>query len=182
MNRGMHSKEGFTLIEVLSVLAILGILMGLLFPAFGQAKLSVRKKMSHIVFIECISALHDYQLYYGHYPTCVESVETPVSIHAIQTAWIQSLQGKNDAETNSYNPDNRCFREFKDSEFNANGDWVDALGNSEIYIVRRADNALKIPQSVFPERIREHIPADGLSEKFAIFSIGKSPEEDILSW
>lgn len=70
-----RSRAAFTLIEVLVVIAIIGILAGLLFPVFSQAKISAQKATSMSNLREISRAA---QLYLGVFDQCYPPAQSEV--------------------------------------------------------------------------------------------------------
>jgi prepilin-type N-terminal cleavage/methylation domain-containing protein len=58
----------FTLIELLTVIAIIAVLMGLLFPALNIAKEGARKAQASTDVRSIVSAIKGFQTEYGRYP------------------------------------------------------------------------------------------------------------------
>jgi len=69
-------RSAFTLIELLTVIAIIAILMGLLFPAIGTIKESGRKTQAKNDVTNIVAAVKQYYTEYGKYPPLVEGVAT----------------------------------------------------------------------------------------------------------
>ena len=59
---------GFTLVELLTVIAIIAILMGLLFPAMGIVKEQARKAEAKTACTAIVTAVKAYNTEYGKYP------------------------------------------------------------------------------------------------------------------
>lgn len=85
--RRTDAQAGFSLIELLVVLAILGLLIGLVAPPiihyFGRAKTDVAKVQIH----ELESALDLYRLDLGRYPTQSEGLQALVAKPAGLDRW-----------------------------------------------------------------------------------------------
>ena len=61
--------RGFTVIELLTVVAIIGILVSLLFPAVRSARISANKAKTRVQFNQWAGALEAFRSEYGYYPT-----------------------------------------------------------------------------------------------------------------
>ncbi len=64
-----HALPGFTLIEILLVLAIIGMLAGVTIFAIGGIGQKARRDTTEAVLETVGNALDTYQLHIGHYPT-----------------------------------------------------------------------------------------------------------------
>ena len=63
-----YRPYAFTLVELLTVIAIIAILMGLLFPAINSVKDQARKAEAKTACLNIVSALKAYNTEYGKYP------------------------------------------------------------------------------------------------------------------
>lgn len=72
-----RNKLGFTIVELLTVMAIIAILMGLLVPALSQVKKLAKDTSQRAQFHSIDVALESFHSEYGMYP---ESTQTPDSI------------------------------------------------------------------------------------------------------
>ena len=61
-------SSGFTLLELLSVLAILGILAALIFPSVSAARRSASKAKARVQFTQWAAAIESFRGEYGYYP------------------------------------------------------------------------------------------------------------------
>lgn len=68
-----RALRAFTLIELLTVIAIIAILMGLLFPAIGLVKEQANKARAKNDVSNIVTAVRAYNVEYGKYPSIVES-------------------------------------------------------------------------------------------------------------
>jgi prepilin-type N-terminal cleavage/methylation domain-containing protein len=62
------TEQAFTLIELLTVIAIIALLAGLLFPAMGMVKEMAKKTQSKNEVVQIVSAIKAYYTEYGKYP------------------------------------------------------------------------------------------------------------------
>jgi prepilin-type N-terminal cleavage/methylation domain-containing protein len=74
------SVLAFTLIELLTVITIIAILMGLLFPAIGIVKDSARKAEAKAAVAQIAASVKQYYTEYGKYPVADYVTSTPTDI------------------------------------------------------------------------------------------------------
>ncbi len=63
-----HRTRGFTLVEILMVVAIIGVLAGLIIPAVGMALTAVKRKAIALEVQAIASAVNQYKNKYGDFP------------------------------------------------------------------------------------------------------------------
>jgi prepilin-type N-terminal cleavage/methylation domain-containing protein len=71
------AADAFTLVELLTVIAIIAILMGLLFPAIGIVKEQARKVQAKTDVTNIVTAVKQYYTEYGKYPPVVDPAAGP---------------------------------------------------------------------------------------------------------
>jgi general secretion pathway protein G len=76
--RGRDTRGGFTLVELLVVLVILGLVMGLVGPRVLGYLSSSRERTAHLQIESFASALDLFYLDYGRYPTNSEGLDALV--------------------------------------------------------------------------------------------------------
>jgi general secretion pathway protein G len=72
MKRTRRSRKGFTLIEILLVLTLIGLMAGMAVYAVVGARLPAQKKICEGTLEQVSSAIEEYGFAIGHYPTSDE--------------------------------------------------------------------------------------------------------------
>jgi len=70
MRRTSQSQLGFTLIEILVVVSVIGVLLALLLPAIGAARETARRMDCSNRMKQISLGISNYESVYGQYPTC----------------------------------------------------------------------------------------------------------------
>ena len=80
-------QRGFTLLELLVVLAIIGLLVGLVAPAALHQLGSAKEKIAHQSIERLASVLDMYKLDIGNYPTTEQGLQALISRPAGMSRW-----------------------------------------------------------------------------------------------
>src|SRR5215470_2229800 len=74
-----RGQQGFTLLELLVVLAILGLLIGLVGPALMKQFGSAKEKVAHLEIERLATSLDIYKLDVGNYPTTEQGLQALIA-------------------------------------------------------------------------------------------------------
>ena len=120
---------GFTLIELMVVIAVISILMGLLFPALLGAFLNSRKAVAESDLSNLRVAIASYEADVGHFPTHGRSYwPTP----GYSTVPIRDLV----AALQDRGAPRFPYMEFKDKQFSPAGEFLDPWANPYRFVLR----------------------------------------------
>ena len=126
MRHRIRTSRAFTLIELLTVIAIIAVLVGLLFPAIRAAMLKAEIAKAATAANHLAGAFHQYYTEYGKWP--VSTVE-PFTMN-VDATMVKILQGKGTDPAVSVlpyqgNPRNIVFLEIKAADVDATGAYLD---------------------------------------------------------
>lgn len=205
-----NAKKAFTLVELLIVIAIIGILVGMLTPMISSAQKRAVASTSKTFLINLGSALERYQAEYGYFPDFVASRDrTNLADENYAEGMIKSLTGKtadgnrlSQSDRRDYNRKARNFIDVATSNIvkkNGKNVLIDSFGNPNIYVCVDSDNdgfiktgLPNISDGFSVEEVRELIPnqSSGIRAKVVLFTLKKDafrsdadyPAEDVFTW
>ncbi|MDP0495631.1 MAG: prepilin-type N-terminal cleavage/methylation domain-containing protein [Verrucomicrobiota bacterium JB024] len=149
MNKTLRPRRrAFTLIELLTVIAVIGILASILIPTVGAAKKAANKAKTKAQYVGWANALQNFKSTYGYYPNIFNNGQLNLSNNSED--FIEALSGRDkNGETVTTGGNRRAagFYSFAEGEFEmaANGDisetqLADAFNNPNIIIYVDHDN------------------------------------------
>lgn len=134
----------FTLIELLTVIAIIGILAGILIPVIGSAQTSALRAKARAQFNGYAMALTEYRNVYGFYPLGLSGTPTQLGSGEFTSENFRLALTGRDADgrvDNRFNRRAQPFYSFSSSEFNEEGLIVDPFGNPNIFFIVDDNNS-----------------------------------------
>ncbi len=172
MRRDTKKQQAFTLIELLAVVAIVGVLLAIAMPVYSSGKTSVLKLKTRQQFSAYVLALEEYEQEYGKFPEFLLSEDgTTVNLKDEAKSFVEALEG---VKPNKYNPKGIAFHSFSQNEFTKEGVICDAFGNSEIFIGVDSDEDGLVDG--------EHLPSRHPIHARVIVFTKKQDGEVIESW
>jgi general secretion pathway protein G len=88
-----RTAAGFTLVELLAVIAIIAVLAGILLPTLTAVRASALRAQTRVRFIQWTAALEQYRQEYGCYPAL--GVDGRLATAADTLQFIRTLSGRN---------------------------------------------------------------------------------------
>ncbi|HBO57969.1 MAG TPA: prepilin-type cleavage/methylation domain-containing protein [Opitutae bacterium] len=148
-------KHAFTLIELLMVIAIIGILAGILIPTVSAVKRQANVAASKSQLSQYVNAIQLFKGEYGYYPFADAHVDSGKNINSLSDDFIETLSGRGatDGVSTSVGGNRReiTFHSFSEAEFylQSNGTVdptkiADRLNNMKIFIVIDGDGDGKV--------------------------------------
>ena len=143
MNKTLRPRRrAFTLIELLTVIAVIGILASILIPTVGAAKKAANKAKTKAQFVGWANALQNFKSTYGYYPDIFNNGQLNLSNSSED--FIEALSGRDSSGNVSNEHGNRRaagFYSFAEGEFQMADDGTisdtqlaDAFNNPNIII------------------------------------------------
>jgi prepilin-type N-terminal cleavage/methylation domain-containing protein len=156
--------KAFTLIELLTVITLIGILASLLFPGIRSARLAANKAKTRVQFNQWTTAIESFRSEYGYYPALHGSnlvnpagqTGDPATLHLFHDILAARRRDGSPlpvyaTTTNNQFPEvqNRrlvSFHSFGDADFTAGGLLRDACDNTAIAVLvdRNLDGVIKV--------------------------------------
>lgn len=194
--------RGFTLVELLTVIAIIGVLAGILIPVVGAARKTANKAKTRAQFNQWGTALQSYRTEYGYWPQistwATSTSDAKIELETTSTSedFVKALTGRPITGTSfdaNLNRRRIPFYTFSESEWFRDsadepipGRVADAFGNPDIHVAVDIDNDGRITTSVLSSANVPIPSGTYLGYRVAIWSEKPTNDmhgyEDVASW
>ena len=204
--KALHSA--FTIIELLTVVAIVGVLLAILIPSMSSARVAAKKAETRVRFNQWGMAVESFRTEYGFYPVFDSSNTINGGVNAVDHPFHDVLAGKKRdgaALTASSPPavQNKrsiSFHAFTSSEFSERRSGssevlCDAFGSTDIAVLidRNLDGVINttdlpdgLPEVNGTKPSSDDFPASGIRASVAFYSAAPGSSTDarqfIFSW
>ncbi len=190
------SRSSFTLIEMITVTAIIAVLVGLLLPAYQYAKNQAKKHICRQDMSNLKSALMSFRAEYGYFPQPANWTDLGTMLNGNFHPYTGTGAAAGSFSSNN-NPRAIRFMEFKTNSVDSTGALVDPWQKAYIVLMDNGTNSVgKVIGSwtdTTPEDGQVDKPGGGTSiqSQVAIYSSGSnmtddngdtSSYDDVISW
>ncbi len=197
----VNGRAGFSLVELLSVVAIVALLAGILLPVAGVVRRSVMTAKTRAQFLQYATAIGQFKVEYGYYPDFgvgSGDADPVVSLRGNNAVFIQTLSGRtvegltmDDTYALAANKQRIPFYRFREPEFASDtatrcggetalkGELVDAFDNPNLFVVFDGDRNGVIEKRNLPPG------SEDIHAEVAIYSLNAGGCEEwktITSW
>jgi prepilin-type N-terminal cleavage/methylation domain len=206
--KSIKRRKAFTLIELLIVIAIIGVMASLMLPTISTAMKSVKKANSKNFMVQLAGAIDNYKAEYGYYPAFLtEKKRVNLAEGENVNYLVMSLTGKeldgsplkSTSDRNKYNRRMKPFFDFGDHLVKKGDKYqiVDSFGNPNIYICVDAGGVIKtgyptVSDGISKDTYEELVPQGRIRKAVIVFTLKKDSDkatgtefyeaEDIFTW
>jgi prepilin-type N-terminal cleavage/methylation domain-containing protein len=194
------ATRAFTLIELLTVIAVLGILAAILIPTLGGARDSANRATTKAQFNQWAAAMELYRQEYGFYPDIAIDGKVDADRFAAELTG-RTLAGESVRGVGTWgNRKGLTFYDLATGDLDETGNQlVDAFGNTDIAVRVDSNRDGRIDAGdtgawasvdgaettgLSPTQLPEAIPPTGVRASVVFYSAGRGRDEAdlILSW
>jgi prepilin-type N-terminal cleavage/methylation domain-containing protein len=178
--------RGFTLVELITVMAIILLLVGLLLPALNGARNQARKHIARQDITSLYNALMSYRQEYGYFPQTTSWTELGTMLNGNIHPYTGTGAASGSWASNN-NPKAIRFIEFKTNQVSSSGQFIDPWQMPYLVLM---DNGAGAVEKVGWSDASTSGPEDGmvshprttatnLQTQVAIYSSGSNKQDDL---
>jgi len=188
------SRAGLTLIELLTVIAVISILISILIPTVSTVRTSARRAKAKIILIQWATAIETFRQEYGFYPAFSFETEGLIASTSDTDEFVQALSSRDTENlpgSAAGNEKQITFYTFSEGEISEGDLLVDPFGGTPIAVLvdRNYDGIIKVGSGEDYETLpnigsstpSSSWPANGLRAGVAIYSPGAGGKA-ITTW
>ncbi len=198
--RAVSSSRGFSLVELLTVMAVLGILAAIIIPTMGGARNSADRAATKAQFSQWAAAMELYRQEYGFYPDIAIDGRIDMDRFAAELTG-RTLAGASVRGSGTWgNRKGLSFYTLAAADLDETGrQLVDAFGNTDIAVRVDSNRDSRIDDSdtgtwvavdgfeaagLSPLSLPGAVPAGGVRAGVVFYSAGRGRDDTdlVLSW
>jgi len=152
-------RAGFTLVELLTVIAIIAILAGILVPAVGTATRKVKESKTRVQLNNLVEMCKQYKQIYKIWPTFAPpqtNQDTVFRLIEHRPDFVEIMTGNPTTPNVKFNKQKIPFATFNDADLSpdpANSTPIDAFKNEDLYLVYNTNIAR--PHQIDPSMVND---------------------------
>ena len=198
-----NRRSGLTLVELLTVIAIISILISILIPTVSTVRTSARKAKARIILTQWVTAMEMFRQEYGFYPAFDFDSPNLIASTDDTAKFVRALSGREvdgapiaASDTASGNKKRIRFYTFSEGEIGVSGQLVDSFDSDKIAILfdKNYDGIIRVKESegindysiwpaigIEPDNKPPDWPDGGLRAGVAIYSKRPDDQRNIIT-
>ena len=130
----LKADQSFTLVELITVMAIILLLVSLLLPAMSYARIQARKYVARQDMTNLQNALLGFRQEYGYFPAPTTWQDLSTTLNGNVNAFT-GVSASSGSFASNNNPKAIRFMEFKTNQVNSSGEFLDPWGTKYMVLM-----------------------------------------------